>query len=75
METIRGADDRAIDTRRVATYAVVALVLQMLFLVVWVIRYYGWHDRSAPMVGSDFAIFWAAARVARHASDAMPPRA
>lgn len=64
METIRGSDDRAIDARRIATYAVVALVLQTLFLVVWVIRYYGWHDRSAPMVGSDFAIFWATARVA-----------
>ncbi|WP_440622745.1 glycosyltransferase family 87 protein [Burkholderia sp. 22313] len=41
-----------------------ALVLQLLFLAVWVIRYYRWHDRSAPMVGSDFAIFWATARVA-----------
>jgi len=64
METIRGSGTRAIDARRVATYAAVALVLQLLFLAVWAIRYYRWHDRSAPMVGSDFAIFWATARVA-----------
>lgn len=64
METIRGSDDRMVDARRVATYAAAALVLQLLFLVVWAIRYYGLHDRSAPMVGSDFAIFWATARVA-----------
>ncbi|WP_260426604.1 glycosyltransferase family 87 protein [Burkholderia sp. Bp9142] len=53
-----------IDARRVATYAAAVLVLQIVFLVVWIVRYYGWHDRSAPMVGSDFAIFWATARVA-----------
>ncbi|WP_175674174.1 glycosyltransferase family 87 protein [Burkholderia ambifaria] len=64
METIRGSDDRMVDARRVATYAAAALVLQLLFLVVWAVRYYGLHDRSAPMVGSDFAIFWATARVA-----------
>ncbi|KVL43113.1 hypothetical protein WS98_02920 [Burkholderia territorii] len=64
MERVRAADDRAADGRRVGTYAVAALALQVLFLVVWAIRYYLWHDRSAPMVGSDFAIFWATARVA-----------
>ncbi|KUZ17318.1 hypothetical protein WI69_16430 [Burkholderia diffusa] len=64
MERIRAADDRAGDGRRVGTYAVAVLGLQILFLVVWAIRYYLWHDRSAPMVGSDFAIFWATARVA-----------
>ncbi len=64
METVRRSDDRAGDARRVGTYAVAALALQIVFLAVWVIRYYLLHDRSAPMVGSDFAIFWATARVA-----------
>ncbi|RQS23521.1 glycosyltransferase family 87 protein [Burkholderia sp. Bp8998] len=64
METVRGSDDRASDARRVGTYAVAALAMQIVFLTVWVIRYYLLHDRSAPMVGSDFAIFWATARVA-----------
>ncbi|WP_269501039.1 glycosyltransferase family 87 protein [Burkholderia sp. IMCC1007] len=56
--------ERAVDARRVGTYAAVALALQIIAVVVWIIRYYRLHDRSAPMVGSDFAIFWAAARVA-----------
>lgn len=64
METVRRSDDRAGDARRVGTYAVAALALQIVFLAVWAIRYYRLHDRSAPMVGSDFAIFWATARVA-----------
>ncbi|MGU7812925.1 glycosyltransferase family 87 protein [Burkholderia sp. AW49-1] len=57
-------DDRASDARRLGTYAAAALALQIVFLVVWAIRYYLLHDRSAPMIGSDFAIFWATARVA-----------
>ncbi|WP_257146352.1 glycosyltransferase family 87 protein [Burkholderia sp. JKS000303] len=64
METTHGSGDRAVDARRVGTYATAALALQIIAVVVWVFRYYRLHDRSAPMVGSDFAVFWAAARVA-----------
>lgn len=50
--------------RRVGTYAAAALILQLVCLAVWGVRYYCLNDRSSPMVGSDFAVFWAAARVA-----------
>jgi len=45
-------------------YASVALAIQVLALVIWIARFYILEDRSAPMVGTDFAIFWSAARVA-----------
>lgn len=64
METVQKAADRQPDARRVGTYSAAALFLQIAFLSVFVVRYYVWHDKHSPMVGSDFAIFWAAARVA-----------
>ncbi|AQQ36620.1 glycosyltransferase family 87 protein [Burkholderia cenocepacia] len=64
MGTVHESGSRAVDARRVGTYAAAVLALQIVILAVWAMRYYGWHDRSSPMVGSDFAIFWAAARVA-----------
>ncbi|MBR7959953.1 DUF2029 domain-containing protein [Burkholderia vietnamiensis] len=64
METPGEPAAGRVDAARVATYAIAVLVLQIAFVAVWAIRYYGLDDRSAPMVGSDFAVFWAAARVA-----------
>lgn len=50
--------------RRLMVYASVALAMQILALVIWIVRFYILEERSAPMVGTDFAIFWSAARVA-----------
>lgn len=50
--------------RRLTLYAVVALVLQILALVIWGIRFYVLGDWTAPMLGYDFSVFWSAARVA-----------
>jgi len=50
--------------RRLTIYAVVALVLQILALVIWGIRFYVLNDWTAPMLGYDFSVFWSAARVA-----------
>ncbi|WP_175837118.1 glycosyltransferase family 87 protein [Burkholderia anthina] len=64
MGTVRNTAVRATDQRRLGTYAGAALILQVAVLAILAIRYYVLHDRPCPMVGSDFAIFWAAARVA-----------
>ncbi|WGY69949.1 DUF2029 domain-containing protein [Burkholderia cepacia] len=64
MGTVHRSGGRAADARRLGTYAAAILALQIVILAVWVLRYYGWHDRASPMVGSDFAVFWTAARVA-----------
>jgi len=48
---------------RVAFYGWIALAFQAFVLASWAIRHYALHDKSAPMVGIDFGIFWAAARV------------
>ncbi|MGM3275594.1 glycosyltransferase family 87 protein [Ralstonia sp. 24A2] len=50
--------------RRLTVYAAVALVLQVLALVIWGIRFYVLNDWTAPMLGYDFSVFWSAARVA-----------
>ncbi|WP_084210132.1 glycosyltransferase family 87 protein [Ralstonia sp. A12] len=50
--------------RRLTIYAVVGLVLQVLALVIWGIRFYVLKDWTAPMLGYDFSVFWSAARVA-----------
>lgn len=50
--------------RRLTVYAVVGLVLQVLALVIWGIRFYVLKDWTAPMLGYDFSVFWSAARVA-----------
>lgn len=49
---------------RLTVYALAALAVQLLALVVWIVRFYIQQDHSSPMVGFDFAIFWSAARVA-----------
>ncbi|MCO5398526.1 glycosyltransferase family 87 protein [Ralstonia soli] len=49
---------------RLALYASVAVVIQILALSVWVVRFYVLEDWTAPMVGFDFAVFWSASRVA-----------
>ncbi|VWC58026.1 PF09594 family protein [Burkholderia aenigmatica] len=64
MGTVHRSGGRAADARRLGTYAAVVLALQIVILAVWAFRYYGLHDRASPMVGSDFAVFWTAARVA-----------
>ncbi|QCP54966.1 DUF2029 domain-containing protein [Trinickia violacea] len=53
----RGAD-------RVTLYATAVLVMQVLVLAIWSVRYYVLHEQSAPMLGWDFVVFWSAARVA-----------
>lgn len=50
--------------RRLTVYALAALAVQVLVLAIWIVRYYLLEDRSAPMIGIDFAIFWSAAKVA-----------
>lgn len=49
--------------RRLTVYAVAALLLQILALLIWAARFYLLGDWTAPMVGFDFAVFWSAARV------------
>jgi len=49
--------------RRVAFYGWIALCFQAFTLADWAIRHYLLHDTVVPMVGIDFGIFWAAARV------------
>lgn len=49
--------------RRLTVYALVALLLQALALLIWVVRFYMLEDWTAPIVGFDFAVFWSAARV------------
>lgn len=50
--------------RRLTVYAMAALVLQVLALAIWGIRFYVLNDWTAPMLGYDFSVFWSAARVA-----------
>lgn len=49
--------------RRLTIYAMAALALQILALMIWGIRFYLLHDWTAPMLGYDFSVFWSAARV------------
>lgn len=49
---------------RASLYAGAALVTQIAALAIWGVKYYMLNDRTAPMVGIDFGVFWAAARVA-----------
>ncbi|WP_244108554.1 glycosyltransferase family 87 protein [Burkholderia anthina] len=57
---------------RTSLYASAALVMQIAALAIWGVKYYGLDDRTAPMVGIDFGIFWAAARVAiEHGASAV----
>lgn len=58
------ATDSGHPARRLTVYAVAALLLQVLALSIWAIRFYVLKDWTAPMVGFDFAVFWSAARVA-----------
>lgn len=50
--------------RRIRVYALAALALQVLALMIWTVRFYVLEDRTAPMVGYDFSVFWSAARIA-----------
>lgn len=49
---------------RLTVYALAVLAVQILVLAIWIVRFYLLNDHSSPMVGTDFAIFWSAARVA-----------
>jgi hypothetical protein len=49
--------------RRLTVYAGVAVALQAVALLVWIVRFYLLEDYTAPMVGNDFGVFWSAARV------------
>jgi hypothetical protein len=49
---------------RFAMYSWVSLLAQALFLFLLSIRHYVLHTPNSPMMGSDFAVFWSAARVA-----------
>jgi len=49
--------------KRVAFYGWIALGFQAFILADWAIRHYVLRDKVVPMVGIDFGIFWAAARV------------
>lgn len=53
-----------IGVQRLRLYAVAALTAQYSVLAIWAVRRYGLHDPQSPMVGDEFVIFWAAARVA-----------
>lgn len=57
-------DNRRERVGRVPLYAGAALATQIAVLAIWCVKYYILNDRTAPMVGIDFGIFWAAARVA-----------
>lgn len=49
--------------RRLTVYALAALLLQALAVLIWIVRFYVLEDWTAPIVGFDFAVFWSAARV------------
>ena len=48
---------------RLVTYGWLALALQGIMLAIFVVRFYALHDWRSPMVGTDFVVFWSAARV------------
>lgn len=50
--------------RRAAVYVAALLTVQIFVICIWAVRYFVIHDKSSPMLGLDFSVYWAAARVA-----------
>jgi hypothetical protein len=57
--------NRPMHTRsRLAFYALGCLIAQSFFIVILAVRHYALSEQHSPALGIDFAVYWAAARVA-----------
>lgn len=62
MSSVSAPGSKRLVAGRLQVYALAALALQVVVLLIWMIRFYLVEDRAAPMVGYDFSVFWSAAR-------------